>query len=90
MLEIYEVYHWSEWRKYDGKDNDSGIFSGYVNSFLALKAEASGWPSHVTTEMEKDQYVKEYFEAEGLVLNKDNVAANSGVRQLSMLALNSL
>ena len=65
------------------------MFAGYVNCFLKLKAEASGWPSNVETEEQRSAYVKEYFEREGVQLDKDNVKKNPGLRSLAKLALNS-
>jgi hypothetical protein len=31
-----------------------GLLTGYINKFLKRKTEASGFPSHVTTEEQKE------------------------------------
>jgi len=43
ILEIYEVYEYQV-TQYDPETGDSDIFGSYINTFLKLKAEASGYP----------------------------------------------
>lgn len=57
--------------------------------FLKLKQEASGFPSNVYTEEEKDNYVKEYYEKEGILLDKSKIEHNAGLRNVMKLMLNS-
>ena len=47
-LDIIEVYEY-EVVKYDRQTREGGLLAGYVNTFLKLKAEASGYPSWVRT-----------------------------------------
>src|SRR5271156_2551125 len=54
-----------------------------------MKAEASGYPTHIITEEQKDAYVQEFLEKEGIRLDKDNIKLNPGLRQLAKLCLNS-
>ncbi len=42
LEKVFEVWHYNEWAKYDGKDLDTGLFTRYINSFLKLKVQASG------------------------------------------------
>ncbi len=56
---------------------------------LQLKQQASGWPTGVTTEEEKRQYIKAYKEREGIKLNYDEIKHNPTLRLLPKLALNS-
>ena len=65
------------------------MFTGYINSFLKIKAEASGWPPNTETDEQKDAYIREYEEREGVQLEKDKVEKNPGLRSLAKLALNS-
>ncbi len=37
------------------------VVRDYVKTFLKLKQEASGFPSHVVTDAEKQSYVKDYL-----------------------------
>jgi len=43
----------------------------YVNTFLKLKAEASGYPSWVRTADDEDLYIRQFYQSEGIQLNKD-------------------
>jgi hypothetical protein len=48
ILQIQEVYQY-EVRQYNPETNDGGLFVEYINTFLKVKAEASGYPSWVLT-----------------------------------------
>lgn len=66
------------------------MFSSYVNMFLKVKQEASGFPSQNMTEAEKDEFIERYYQAEGIRLEKGSVARNEGLRTIAKLLLNSL
>jgi len=84
----YEVYHWTETSQLDGNVDD-GLFAGYVNRFLKLKQESSGYPSWVESEGDRVRYVKEYAAREGIQLTPDKIAKNPGMRYISKLLLNT-
>lgn len=42
------------------KTCDSGLFPEYVNMFLKIKQEASGWPDWVKTNEDKSKYIDDY------------------------------
>ena len=46
MMEIHEVYEYAV-TQYDTISGEGGLFVEYINTFLKLKAEASGFPSWV-------------------------------------------
>ena len=48
ILEMQEVYQY-EVTQYDPDTCEGGLFVEYINTFLKLKAEASGYPSCVRT-----------------------------------------
>jgi hypothetical protein len=54
-----------------------------------MKQEASGYPSWVQTEEDKDLYIEQYYENEGVRLDKDCIEKNPGRRCLAKLMLNS-
>ncbi len=66
-----------------------GLFKDYVNTFLNIKQEASGYPKNCTTEEEKQQYVEEYLEREGIQLDRRKIEYNPGLLALAKLMLNS-
>lgn len=53
MLKIYEVWHFNQMSLYDQDSKSGGIVTEYVNIFLRIKHEASGWPEWCKTEDDK-------------------------------------
>ncbi|XP_046399322.1 uncharacterized protein LOC124165837 [Ischnura elegans] len=88
ILEIHEAWHYSV-NSYDPVKKDGGLFTEYINCFLKMKQEASGWPSWCDTEEKKTQYLKTFKEKENIELNRENVKENTGMRSLAKLMLNS-
>ena len=76
VCEIYEVW--------DFKKKSSELFAGYINTFLKLKTEASGFPHD-----DHDRFIREFKEKEGIELERDNVKKNPGLRSVAKLMLNS-
>ena len=72
IKKIYEVYHWDKTTKYDPKSGKGGLFADYINTFLKIKQEASGWPSWCTDEDKRSEYIKSYMEKERIQLDYDN------------------
>jgi G:T-mismatch repair DNA endonuclease (very short patch repair protein) len=50
ILQIYEVYEYAV-TQYDPKTGQGGLFVQYINTFLKLKAEASGYPDWDRTQI---------------------------------------
>lgn len=55
ISEIYVIWQYKT-TTYDKTTNSGGLFSGYVNAFLKLKQQASGWPAWCTDDESKDKY----------------------------------
>jgi hypothetical protein len=89
ILKTYEVWHFEQTSKYDKEKKSGGIFTSYIDMFLKGKQEASGYPSNVSTEEEKDNYIKDYYENEGIQLDKSKIKLNEGMRSICKLLLNS-
>ena len=75
--EIYEVLHWPDTSLHDKSKPNSGLFTKYVNTFLKLKQQSSGFPSNINSEEEKNQYMRMYYENEGILLNKELIKKKS-------------
>ncbi|XP_071138386.1 uncharacterized protein [Mytilus edulis] len=60
IQKIYEVYHFPEHRTYNPRTGKGGLFDAYVNLFLKLKQEASGFPEECRTEQQKRDYIADY------------------------------
>lgn len=76
---IYEVWHF--------KEKSTELFKEYINTFLKLKQEASGWPDECNTSKAKQEYMDNYYSREKITLT--NVCKNAGKRSLAKLMLNS-
>lgn len=88
VKEIYEVWHFDEISQYDPVNKEGGIFTEYVNTFLKIKQEASGWPKWCKTEDDRKKYINDYYEREGIWLDAENIMSNQDLRQLAKLMLN--
>ena len=82
VLNIHEVWHWEE--------TTDELFKEYVNMFLKIKQEASGYPKDCVTDEQKQRYVEEYYQHEGIRLDPEKIEYNPGLRYLAKLVLNSL
>jgi len=63
--EINEVYEYAV-TQYDPQTGDGGLFVEYIDTFLKLKMEASGYPSRVRTPEYEDRYIANFFAIEGI------------------------
>ena len=80
LLAIHEVWHFPQ--------QSDERFKDYIDTFLKIKQESSGFPEGCDTE-KKQQYVNEYFEREGIRTDQNKIEKNTGLRALAKLMLNS-
>ena len=90
LLKIHEVWHFERTTKYSPNEPGSGLFADYVNRFIKIKQEASGLPAGIETEEAIQTYLEEFQEREGVVMDREKIALNSGLRFTAKLFLNSL
>jgi hypothetical protein len=89
MLQVHEVYEYNI-TQYDRVTGEGGPYVEYNDTFLKLKAEASGYPIWVRTPADEDRYIEEFRQNEGIVLDKDSIKDNAAKRGLAKLCLNSM
>ncbi|XP_055714784.1 uncharacterized protein LOC129808904, partial [Phlebotomus papatasi] len=89
ITKCFEVWAYRT-SQYNRETGERGLFADYVDNFLKIKQEASGWPSGVESDSDKDNYIREFFENEGIHLDKENIRVNKGMRSLAKIMLNSL
>jgi hypothetical protein len=89
ILEIHEVYEYAV-TQYDPNTGEGGLFVEYIDTFLKLKAEASGYPSWVRTSEDEETYIRQFYQTEGIQLDRDSIGYNAAKRGLSKLCLNSM
>ena len=66
IIHIYEVWHLPE--------TQTGLFANYVNTWLKIKEEASGWPEYVGEDPTKQQqHIADYYAKEKIMLEQTNI-----------------
>ena len=79
---VHEVWHFDHQR--------TGLFKSYVETWLQIKEEASGWPEGCTTPAQKQAHVDAYYAQEGIRLDPTKIQKNPGLRALAKMMLNSM
>ena len=82
VVEWHEVLHW--------ETSSDTLFQDYINTFVRLKTEASGYPRNVVTPQQCQEYADTLREKEGVSIRHENVRKNPGLRTIAKLLLNSL
>ncbi len=54
---IFEILHWHNTEQYNPITKSGGLFTTYVNCMLKIKQEASGYPSWVKSDADKDNFI---------------------------------
>jgi hypothetical protein len=80
--QIYEVWHFPE--------SSHDLFASYINTFLKIKQEASGFPDDCQTPEQQQQYIQEILQREGISMNLINIKKNPVRRTIAKLFLNCL
>ncbi|XP_022779371.1 uncharacterized protein LOC111320904 [Stylophora pistillata] len=81
LVKIHEVWHFEHRQR--------GLFAPYVNTWLKIKHESSGYPAWCQTEEQKAHYVQQYKQREGIELNPAMITKNPGRKATAKLMLNS-
>ena len=85
---VYKTLHYER--------RGSSLCREYMLSFLKIKQESSGWAGkmldgrQVESEEEKDEWIAKYHREEGVLLEKEKVISNPGLRAIAKLCMNSL
>ena len=79
---IIEVYH------YNDKTRD--IFSKYIDIWLKLKQQSDGWPAWVKNDDQKQEYINNFKNNEGVELDYNDIEKNPALRFIAKLFLNTL
>ena len=82
VVKIHEVWHFP--------DKTDRLFRDYIDMFLKKKQEASGWPGWCKTDEDKERYLQDYKDKEGIELHRDAIEYNAGARTVWKQILNNL
>jgi hypothetical protein len=86
MMEVYEY----QVTQFDPSTGEGGLFATYIDTFLKLKAETSGYPAWVTCPEDEVRYVRSFNSKEGIELDKAGIKPNAAKRALAKICLNSM
>lgn len=76
--------------QYDRDTRSGGRFTDYINTFLKIEHESSGWPTGcLGNEQAQEQYIADFEHSEGVKLDRDAIEKNPGLRQVAKLCVNS-
>ena len=75
------MWHWERRRE--------RFFAEYIDKFLTIKMQSSGWPGWCKTEEHKNRYILEVSLKERIELKKEQVEENPGLKSVAKLMLNS-
>ena len=89
ILDIHEMCKYAVTQYYAATD-EGGHFLDYIDTFVKLKGEASGYPSWVRTPADEVRCIEEFRQSEGILLDKDSIIHNASKRALDKLFLNSM
>jgi len=89
ILEIHELYEYKVTR-YDCETRVGGLFAGYIDTFMKMKAVASGYPTWVRTPADEVRYIESFWKREGIRLDRETINPNAAKRGLAKLCLNSM
>lgn len=82
LVRIYEVWHYP--------DSVTGLFKEYIDTFLKVKQQSSGFPDWCTREQHKLQYIADYKEKEGIELDYQKIVKNDSERAGAKELLNNV
>jgi len=89
ILEIHEVYEYQV-TQYKRETGEGGLFVDYINNFLKIKAEASGYPSWVRSPEDEERFIDSFEQSEGIRLDRESIKFNAAKRGLAKLCLKSM
>ncbi|XP_041465845.1 uncharacterized protein LOC121416344 isoform X2 [Lytechinus variegatus] len=89
-LRMIEVWQFDRSTQYNVETQSGGLFADYINAFMKLKQEASGYPANAKTPEEQRNYVRKYYDHEGILLDPKKIEKNPGLRAISKQIINVL
>ena len=89
ILQRIEAWHYPNTSQYDPETRTGGIWAAFINKWVKLKQEASGYPKGCDAPEERAEYVAAWKRREGIELEPGKISHNPGLRSLAKLLANS-
>ena len=90
IIEIYEAWNHDETTVYDQATSEGALFAQYMNTFMKIKMEASGYPVGCMTPQEKTAFIERLRAHEEISLGYDDIVYKTGRRTVQTGARKSL
>ena len=78
-MEKYWAWHFPHTTQYDPVTKTGGLWAECINLWLTGKQEADGYPSWCHTEEDRQRYISDYYDREGIRLNPEKIEKNEGL-----------
>lgn len=88
LVKIHVIWSY-EVAQYNPETREGGLFAEYVDTFLKIKQESSGYPEGCVDDAARKRYIEDYKKAEGISLDEEKIKKNPGLRSVAKLCLNS-
>lgn len=89
VTDVYEVWNYTRWAGSNADGcTDPPLFADYINLFLKLKMESSGWPDWCTTAETKQDFIRQCRDRDGIDLDPSvlDLGPNPALRQIAVLS----
>ena len=92
IVRCIELLHFPPERtlQFDKEKGVKSLFSDYIDCWLRVKQESSGYPPGCDTAVQKAGYIERYKDEEDIELRAEKIEHNPGLRFLSKQMLNRL
>jgi hypothetical protein len=72
--------------RYDPETRLGGLFRDNIDTFLKLKAQATGYPAWVRSLDDEELYIETFWKSEGIRLDRESSRSNANKRGLAKLS----
>ena len=85
--EVFEVHNYEKWAHLGGTGDEAPLFADYINAFIKMKLEASGWPKNCKTDVEKKKFLEQCRLQDGIDLDPAELdkGLNPALRQIAVI-----
>jgi len=89
ILKIYKLYEYN-FTRYNTETRENDLFACYIQTFLKLNSEASGYPAWVRTPADEERYIESFWKSEGIRRDRQAIKRNAAKRGLAKLCISSM
>ncbi|XP_006817045.1 uncharacterized protein LOC102802346 [Saccoglossus kowalevskii] len=80
ITKVYKVWHYDESATYNPETGEGALFTEYINMFLKIKQESSGYPEWCRAEEDRTMYIQRHRD-------RSKITPNPGLRAKPQLIL---